>query len=47
MAKRKAKTRRVMVLHPNGKRIPWTLPVAGFKSIKAELARHFFRVISR
>ena len=47
MAKRKAKTRRVMVLTPSGQRRPWRVPVAGFKSTKAMLARHGFRVITR
>jgi len=47
MAKRKAKTRRVMVITPSGRRRPWTVPVAGFKGTVAVLARHGFRVVSR
>jgi hypothetical protein len=47
MAKRKAKTRRVMVLTPNGKYLPRTIPVAGFKAIRAVLASLHYRVITR
>ena len=44
---KKARYRRVMVLTPSGQRRPWTVPVAGFKSTVAVLAKHGFRVISR
>jgi len=47
MPNRKAKTRRVMVIAPSGQRRLWTVPVAGFKSTKAVLKRHGFRVITR
>jgi hypothetical protein len=44
--KRKAKTRQVMVITPSGQRRPWSVPVAGFKSTKAVLAKHGYRVIT-
>jgi hypothetical protein len=47
MAKRKAKTRRVMIITPSGQRRPWTVPVAGFKDTVAVLKRYGFHVVSR
>jgi hypothetical protein len=47
MAKRKAKTRRVMVITPSGRRQPWTVPVAGFKDTKAVLKKYGFHVVTR
>ena len=44
---RKAKYRRVVVITPSGNRRVMSVPVAGFKSTKAVLARHGFRVVSR
>jgi hypothetical protein len=48
MAKRKVKHHRVMkVISPGGQRRYWSIPAAKFKSTKAVLARHGFRVITR
>jgi hypothetical protein len=47
MAKRKAKTRRVMVITPSGQRRPCTVPVAGFKGTVAVLKRYGFHVVDR
>ena len=46
MAKRKAKTRRVMIITPSGQRRPWTVPVAGFKDTVAVLAKYGFHVVT-
>jgi hypothetical protein len=46
--KRKAKSHRVvMVISPGGQRRYWSIPAAKFKSTKAVLARHGFRVVTR
>jgi hypothetical protein len=43
--KKKVKHRRVAtVISPNGQRRYWSIPAAKFKSTKAMLARHGFRV---
>jgi hypothetical protein len=46
MAKRKAKTRRVMVRTPAGKRRSWTVPVANFKGTVTVLKRFGYRVLT-
>ena len=42
---KKTKYRRVTVITPSGNRRVWSVPVVGFKSTKAVLARYGFRVI--
>jgi hypothetical protein len=47
MAKKANRHRVALVVSPKGQRRYWSIPAAKFKSTKAELVRHGFRVITR